>query len=204
MNLRQAIMGLLIAFIVGGMVAFAAYQIPKQRKNFKRQSMRNAAIQELESMFGQCSASAESVTLKVFAFDSARKLSIDNDTISYDDIKGCSLDSYDKEIEVITAARTETTYTTKTDGKSLAGRAVAGAIVAGPVGAAIGGLTAKKSTTATTREIPASSRARHDSRYKLTITTSDRTITKDTPNGNLVQDIKGIIDRIIATGKAEA
>ena len=46
--------------------------------------------------------------------------------------------------EFIEKIRSETTYITKTSGKSMAGRVLAGAIIAGPVGAVIGGATAKK------------------------------------------------------------
>ena len=106
------------------------------------------------------------------------------------------MDSYIKETVVTSQARTETTVTTNTSGKSLAGRTVAGALIAGPVGAVVGGLTAKKNTTVTTKEIPATQRTHRATRYRITINTTTKTITKETPDEKLANDIQALINKV--------
>lgn len=193
-------MEIVLVLILCIAVFIVIYAFQGSTKNAKRALRRNTLVTELEDKYGKCTASAESVTLKVFAFDSSNTLYIDKETFNYDDIIDCSVDSYIKETIVTTQARTETTVTTNTSGKSIAGRTVAGAIIAGPVGAVVGGLTAKKNTTITTKEIPATQRTHRATRYRITINAKTKTITKETPDEQLANNIQTIINKV-AKGK---
>lgn len=189
MEIVLVILLCVLAFVV-------IFAIQGSSKNAKREQRRNTFVTELEEKYGKCTASAESITLKVFAFDSTKTLYIDRETVNYNDIIDCSVDSYIKETVVTSQARTETTVTTNTSGKSLAGRTVAGALIAGPVGAVVGGLTAKKNTTVTTKEIPATQRTHRATRYRITINTTTKTITKETPDEKLANDIQALINKV--------
>ena len=111
----------------------------------------------LERQYGVRNASLDKENLHVWVFDKSKIVIIfTNDfdkkqVFSFDEIVGCDLTSNDIVEEKI---RSETTYITKTSGKSMAGRVLAGAIIAGPVGAVIGGATAKKTTIGVTKTSP--------------------------------------------------
>lgn len=114
----------------------------------------------LEEQYGKRGATLDKENLHVWVYDESKKVLIYNydfnkrEVYSFDKIISCDLTSNDNVSETVIPSRNETTYVTKTSGKSLAGRALVGAAIAGPVGAIIGGATAKKTTVGVTNTTP--------------------------------------------------
>lgn len=129
----------------------------KQKQETVTQSEEQQRIVALEKQYGKRNASLDKDFLHVWVYNKSRVVVIFNkdfdkkQVFSFDEIVGCDLSSNDIVEEKV---KSETTYVTKTSGKSMAGRALAGAIIAGPVGAVIGGATAKKTTIGVTKTSP--------------------------------------------------
>lgn len=86
----------------------------------------------------------------VSVYNRSKTIIINGKNFSFDEIEGCTI----REEKTIIPGHTTTSYTTKTNSGSMIGRALVGAVVAGPIGAAIGGATAKKETIQHTNSTP--------------------------------------------------
>lgn len=133
----------------------------QQKHETAKQDEEQKRLVALEEQYGKRSASLDKETLHVWVFNESRKVVIfyhdfydKKQVYSFDEIVGCDLSSKDNVSEKVIPAQSETTFVTKTSGTSMAGRALVGAVVAGPVGAIIGGATAKKTTVGVTKTTP--------------------------------------------------
>lgn len=157
---------LIIALIVIAVVVL--YNSKKGSERSTIQHQQNTAKQDeeqkrlvaLEEQYGKRGASLDKESLHVWVYNESRKVVIytydynKREVYSFDEIISCDLNSNDNVSETVIPGQNETTYVTKTNGKSLAGRALVGAAIAGPVGAIIGGATAKKTTIGVTKTTP--------------------------------------------------
>lgn len=118
----------------------------------QKEKIRIKEAQELaqKEKYGEQSDCLKFIGMSIRVYNSSRTILINDNDYSFDEITGCSV----REEKTIIPGQTTTTYTTKTNGGSMIGRALVGAVVAGPVGAAIGGVTAKKETIQHTSSTP--------------------------------------------------
>lgn len=193
--------------------------------NFKKESERSALQHQqetakqdeeqkrlvaLEEQYGKRGASLDKESLHVWVYDESRKVLIYNydfnkrEVYSFDDIISCDLNSNDNVSESIIQGQDETTYVTKTSGKSLAGRALVGAAIAGPVGAIIGGATAKKTTVGVTKTTPSRTVKTVRTTWCAVIHVLKDGIEDRIPcYGYGSKELKSMIDDIISTRKAQ-
>lgn len=129
--------------------SFYTQQYKKERKERKRKKELEKKQKELE-LYGKCSKRFINTGITVRVFDSTKNVLINGKPFSFEEIQDCTIQIDEKVIQ----GKSETTYTTKTSGKSMVGRSLVGAAIAGPIGAVIGGTTAKKETTGITKTIP--------------------------------------------------
>ena len=118
----------------------------------EEEQRREDEIWDFKDANGECDKLIIYKNFRLELFEKAKKVIFNGTLYSYDEILSCELTEKEK-IETkseIVGYKDEvtTTYTTKTSGKSLAGRAIVGGVIAGPVGALIGGATAKRTTIA--------------------------------------------------------
>lgn len=118
----------------------------------KEEQEREEEIWSFKDAHGECDRLIVHKDFRLELYNEAQKVIFNGALYSFSDILSCNIEKRGKieTASVIVGHRDEvtTTYTTKTSGKSIVGRAIAGGIVAGPVGAVIGGATAKRITTA--------------------------------------------------------
>ena len=132
----------------------------QHQQNTAKQDEEQKRLVALEEQYGKRGASLDKESLHVWVYNESRKVVIytydynKREVYSFDEIISCDLNSNDNVSETVIPGQNETTYVTKTNGKSLAGRALVGAAIAGPVGAIIGGATAKKTTIGVTKTTP--------------------------------------------------
>lgn len=162
------IMELVLVLVIISIVVVILYKFKKDKKasviqhqpKTIKQNEEQQRIDAIEKQYGRRGATLDKTSLHVWVFDETRKVVIYNDDFdkrevySFDDIIRCDLKSNDNINKTIIPVQSETTYVTKTSGTSMAGRALVGAVIAGPVGAIIGGATAKKTTVSVTKNIP--------------------------------------------------
>lgn len=147
-------------------------------------------LETLEMIFGKRGAALDKQELHVWVFNKTKKMVVyesdfnDRKVFSFNDIVGCDLTSYDNVSEKTIPGQSETTYVSKTSGTSMAGRALVGAAIAGPVGAIIGGVTAKRTVVGVTNTRP-------DTTIKTVNTTWSAVV-------HVLKD--GVEDRIICNG----
>lgn len=118
----------------------------RKEKRIKKEAKKLA----IKEKYGERSDSLNLLGMSVSIYNSSRTILINGKDFSFDEITGCTI----REEKTFIPGQTTTTYTTRTSGGSMVGRALVGAIVAGPVGAAIGGATAKKETIQHTSSTP--------------------------------------------------
>lgn len=124
----------------------------RRARQRKEEQEREEEIWNFKDANGDCDRLIIHKNFRLELYNKAQKVIFNGALYSFSDILSCDIEKRGK-IEtssVIVGHRDEvtTTYTTKTSGKSVVGRAIAGGVVAGPVGAIIGGVTAKRTTTA--------------------------------------------------------
>lgn len=156
----------ILIIIILVIVAFVIYSFINDKNKLVVQKRHDTVVEDkekqrlftLEKQYGKRNASLDKETLHVWVFNESRKVVIfyhdfydKKQVYSFDEIVGCDLSSKDNVSEKVIPAQSETTFVTKTSGTSMAGRALVGAVVAGPVGAIIGGATAKKTTVGVTK-----------------------------------------------------
>ncbi len=144
-----------------------------------------------------------SIKVKGYGFllqtlNNENKVIINEEEFDYKDILECEIDIQMKHTVVVEPPQSISKSTTKTSLSSLAGRAVAGAIIAGPIGAAVGGATAKKVTTTTTTTSSGFNRHVNRKLYNVTIHTTSKDIRHTTGNEATAIKIKKAVDSIIA------
>ena len=170
----------------------------KQKQETVIQSEEQLRIVALEKQYGKRNASLDKDSLHVWVYDKSRVVVVFNkdfenkQVFSFDEIVGCDLSNNDIVEEKV---KSETTYVTKTSGKSVAGRALAGAIIAGPVGAVLGGATAKKTTIGVTTTSP--ERTVRTTWYAVIHVLKDGVEDKIFCNGYGSSKLKSMIDDII-------
>ena len=211
-------MELILIFILVTIAVFALYSLKKDSKKSAIQPQQDTAKQDeelqrlatLEEQYGQRGASLDKENLHVWIFDKSRKVVIFNydfnkrEVYSFDDIISCDLKSNDNVSEEIVPAQSETKYVTKTSGKSMAGRALVGAVIAGPVGAIIGGATAKKTTIGVTKTTPATTVKKVRTTWCAVIHVLKDGVEDKIPcYGYGSNKLKDMIDNIISTRNAQ-
>ena len=196
----------LLLGIVGLMVYFKRKKVDSENKHRlnDEESVMQQKLLTLEKQYGRRGKVFDKDGFHIWVYDKARILIVylwsfeKRMVFSFDDIIGCTLTSNTGTSKITVPAHNETTFITKTSKSSMIGRALAGTIIAGPVGAVIGGATAKKNTVG------------------ITTTTPERIIQKPTTSfcavihvlkdgkedtipcyGEGVNDIKSIIDEVI-------
>lgn len=121
-------------------------------KRRKKEQEREEEIEKFKDENGECDKVIIYKDFRLEVYDKAQKLIFNGTLYSFSDILSCDFIEKDniETTSVVVGHKEEvmTTYTTKTSGKSLAGRALVGGVIAGPVGAIIGGSTAKRTTIA--------------------------------------------------------
>ena len=123
--------------------------IEEERRKEKRINEEAKELANREK-FGERSDCLNMLGFSISVYNSSKTIIINGKDFSFDEITGCTI----REEKTIIPGQTTTTYTTKTNGGSMVGRALVGAVVAGPIGAAIGGVTAKKETIQHTNSTP--------------------------------------------------
>ena len=160
---------IVICFIVAIFAFFMAYysykeQKEKEKKEIERENkrieralkkaekqieFRRKNNEEMDAKYGECtlciprSVDAVEGTLRVY--ENAHVIVLDNKLIvKFEEIRACEVTNI---ADKISPNKSSTVMETHVSGKSMVGRAVVGAAVAGPVGAIVGGATAKRVTT---------------------------------------------------------
>ncbi len=144
--------------------------------------------------YGERSDCLNLLGFSISVYNSSKTIIINGNEFSFDEITGCTF----REEKMIIPGQTTTTYTTKTNGGSMIGRALVGAVVAGPIGAAIGGVTAKKETIQHTNSTPDSVKYK----YYVTIGINRKgwqDIVYDTNFKERAEKVVQIIDKINMT-----
>ena len=154
------------------------------------------ALTILEEKYGKLTAQCRKLGFEVSVFNDTNIVIINDEPFSFNEISEC----YIREERLVTPGHSTTTYTTKTSGSSMAGRALVGAIVAGPIGAVIGGATAKRQTVGETVTTPDVVKYK----YYVTIGINKegcQDIVYDTNFKDRAEEIKRIIDDIMRYSK---
>lgn len=127
----------------------------------KIQEEKQRLVSTLENQYGKRGDYMDGIRFHMWVFPESKNVIIfntdieDRKVLPFQKILSCDVEvERIKTGEKYTPARSVTTYTTKTNGKSMLGRAIVGAVALGPAGAIIGGATAKKETTGETIVIP--------------------------------------------------
>ncbi len=183
----------------------------KQQQETAKQDKEQKRILALEEQYGKRGATLDKETLHVWVFNESRKVVVfyhdffdKRQVFSFDEIVGCDLKCNDNINERIVPGQSETTYITKTSGKSMAGRALAGAVIAGPVGAIIGGATAKKTTVGITKTTPERTVKTVSSTWCAVIHVLKDGVEDRIPcYGYGSEKLKTMIDEIISTRNAQ-
>jgi uncharacterized membrane protein len=128
-------------------------------------------------------------TKVLLVHEKAKKIYICGETYNFSDIISCSFADNPKVI------KGEIKAETKSNTGSTVGRAVVGDLIAGPTGAIIGGTTGKKTTTF----YQGNDRTVHNFTVIININSiSNPVIHIGTSNGNIVNEIIGVINVIIS------
>ena len=164
--------------------------IEEERKKAKRlkEEAKKLAIKE---KYGERSDCLNFLGMSISVYNGSRTIIINGKDFSFDEITSCTI----REEKTIIPGQTTISYTTKTNGGSMVGRALVGAVVAGPVGAAIGGITAKKEIIQHTKSTPDTIKYK----YYVTIGINRKgwqDIIYDTNFKDRAVKVKQIIDRI--------
>ena len=157
----------------------------RKEKEIKQEAQELA----LTEKFGEKSDCLNFLGMSISVYNSSKTILINEKDFSFDEITGCSI----REEKTVIPGQTTTTYTTKTKGGSMVGRALVGAVVAGPIGAAIGGVTAKKETIQHTSSTPDTIKYK----YYVTIGINKKgwqDIVYDTNFKDRAEKVKHIID----------
>ena len=121
-------------------------QLNKAKKQIELRRKKN---EEFDGKFGECTLSVPLIvdaingTLRVY--EKAHVIVLDEKLIvKFEDIRACEVTNI---ADKISPTNNNNVLETHVSGKNMVGRAVVGATIAGPVGAIIGGATAKRVTT---------------------------------------------------------
>ena len=198
------LVAIILIFILIGCYGYYKEDREKEKK-YNAIMLKNKEIREKENVekeakelaikekYGECSRSYNNIGISIQAFDSSRTVLIDGKDFSYDEITECSIS--DK--VTLIPGRSITTYSTKTNGGSMFGRALVGAAIAGPIGAVIGGATAKQETTGQTFTTP--DIVKHKYYVKIGISRKGyQDIVFNTNFEDRANDVKKIIDTILS------
>lgn len=174
----------------------------------KEEQEREEEIWNFKDANGDCDRLIIYKNFRLELYNEAQKVIFNGTLYSFSDILSCDIEEKEKieTTSVLIGQRDDitTTYTTKTSGKSLAGRAIVGGVIAGPVGAIIGGATAKRTTTAenqvTTRHVMGTKQYKTIT-YRVLIKTIKSKFTQVfvTPNKSEAEEVKEVFDSIIKT-----
>ncbi len=174
----------------------------------KEEQEREEEIWNFKDANGECDKLIIYKNFRLELYEKAQKIIFNGSLYSYCDILSCDVEEKEKieTTSVLIGHRDDvtTTYTTKTSGKSLAGRAIVGGVIAGPVGAIIGGATAKRTTIAenqvTTRPVMGTKQYKTIT-YRVLIKTTKSKFAQVfvTPNKSEAEEVKEVFDSIIKT-----
>ena len=172
----------------------------------KEEQEREEEIWNFKNANGDCDRLIIHKNFRLELYNKSQKVIFNGVLYSFGDILSCDIEKRGKieTASVIVGHRDEvtTTYTTKTSGKSAVGRAIAGGVVAGPVGAIIGGVTAKRTTTAenhvTTKPVMGTKQYKTTT-YRLLIRTTKSKFAQIfvTDQKSEADEVKEVFDSII-------
>lgn len=172
----------------------------------KEEQEREQEIWTFKDANGDCDRLIIHKNFRLELYNEAQKVIFNGALYSFSDILSCDVEKRGKieTASVIVGHRDEvtTTYTTKTSGKSVVGRAIAGGVVAGPVGAIIGGATAKRTTTTenqvTTKPVMGTKQYKTTT-YRLLIRTTKSKYAQIfvTDQKSEAEEVKEVFDSII-------
>lgn len=209
-------MEFVIILILIAIIVVVLYSFNKNSKKSSLKHQQETAKEDeeqkrlvaLEEQYGKRGASLDKESLHVWVYDETRKVVIytydfnKREVYSFDEIISCDLKSNDNVSETVIPGINETSYVTKTSGKSIAGRALVGAAIAGPVGAIIGGTTAKKTTVGVTKTTPPRTVKTVRTTWCAVIHVMKNGVENRIPcYGSGSNKLKTIIDDIISTRK---
>ncbi len=160
-------------------------------------------IERLSSELGAYTNAFYEENMHVFIFEQSKKIAVyyynpkKIRMYDYQDIVSCELNSKEETHHHTIKGKTETRYTTSTSGKSLVGRALAGAVVAGPLGAMVGGMTAKKQTISEKITTPDEHIVSTSTTYSVVVKTRKDTIPYYSSEQEKAARFKEVFDNIL-------
>lgn len=184
----------------------------KKKQIESKQFAEKQRIDRLEREYGTIGGSFETYGFHLIVFHKTKKILFyrykeqDKTIYSFKEFIDYSFDSKNETTETTIRGSSSTTFTTQTSGKSMLGRALAGAVIAGPIGAVIGGATAKKTTIGTTVNTPERIERNVRTTYCVVIKTMkdgvQDTIPYYTSSKNNALKLKTVIESIILYPKS--
>lgn len=130
------------------------YKEDLEKKKIQRQVEYDARVKEFSDKYGACDVdlcvkyNTDSIESHIYVYDKSSMLILLGEEIPYNKIVGCSLVEVPEVTKKAVTEMTEETVS-KTSTGSMLGRALVGGVLLGPVGAVVGGVTAKRKTEAT-------------------------------------------------------
>lgn len=211
--------GFILIIVVGVLLMFLIEYVKEnmERKRFQEIQMleentKSENLASLERQYGKRGYALDGMSrdypypqFHFWVFEETKKVVIftpdfDNKKIySFSDILRYEYNCEEK--ETIIPASNETTYTTETSVKSLAGRAIVGAAIAGPLGAVIGGATAKRKTVGETKITP--EKRIVNTFETIVLYTQKEGVEEEYPyDGYSISELKNALDKIIASNRS--
>lgn len=170
----------------------ANQRIIEEERRKKKRLEKEAKDLARKEKYGERSATLNYPGISINVYNSSKTIFINGKYFNFSEITGCDI----REEKSVIPGYSTKSYTTKTSGSSMVGRALVGAIIAGPVGAAIGGITAKKETIQHTDSMPDIVKYT----YYVTIGIGRKgwqDIVLDTSYNDRAEKVKRIIDKIL-------
>ena len=128
-----------------------SYKEDLEKRRIQRQAKYDARVKEFSDKYGTCNVdlcvkyNADSIESHIYVHDKSSMLILLGEEIPYNKIVGCSLVEVPEVTKKAVTEMTEETVS-KTSTGSMLGRALIGGVLLGPVGAVVGGATAKRKT----------------------------------------------------------